>query len=302
MQLPPQSPVFLNGFNGSTIQFDMPSKISGRTYRIFVFEPDAPPPPSGYPVVVTDGNLTFPLAATLATPFGLNVGKVAVVVGVGYSTDDYETFTGLRNRDLTPSTPPSEGQNAQACTSLGDYGGAGDFHRFLIEELLPAIADGYSVNPHDRTLYGHSIAGMFTLNVLFNHPGSLRTFVASSPSIHWNERSVLKDEPSFVRKIQAGEAAPRVLILVGSKEQDVHHNLKYLPGMTHEQIEMMMSQWRMVDNARELGARLQQIRGRAGYLVRFRAFEDHDHLTALPASIGQALAFALSPYSGIRKG
>jgi predicted alpha/beta superfamily hydrolase len=134
---------------------------------------------------------------------------------------------------------------------------------------------------------------MFTLNALFNHPGSFRDFVASSPSIWWNERSVLKDEPSFVRKIEAGEAAPRVLILVGSKEQEVPD--RPLPGMTLEQMETMVSQWRMVDNARELGVRLQQVRGRAGYLVRFHMLEDDDHLTALPASIGQALSFALRP-------
>src|SRR6185312_6484436 len=45
-------------------QFDLPSKISGRTYRIFVHTPPTPPPPGGYPVLyVTDGNGTFPVAA-----------------------------------------------------------------------------------------------------------------------------------------------------------------------------------------------------------------------------------------------
>jgi predicted alpha/beta superfamily hydrolase len=63
-----QSPVVVYG----SIQFDMPSQISDRTYRIFVFKPSAPPPPSGYPVVVvTDGNLSFPLAATMDAAFAL---------------------------------------------------------------------------------------------------------------------------------------------------------------------------------------------------------------------------------------
>ncbi len=102
--LPAQSPVLVYG----SIQFDMPSVISGRTYRIFVFKPADPPPPSGFPVVVvTDGNLSFPLAATMDAAFALNGGKAALVVGVGYAIDNPMKFIGLRTRDLTPPTPLS---------------------------------------------------------------------------------------------------------------------------------------------------------------------------------------------------
>src|SRR5271170_6691322 len=101
---PAQHPVALRG----SVQFDMPSKISGRTYRIFVFKPAAPPPPSGYPVVVViDGNMSFPLAATLDAAFALRGGKAALVVGVGYPADDEITPFFMRNRDLTPPTPLS---------------------------------------------------------------------------------------------------------------------------------------------------------------------------------------------------
>lgn len=49
----------------------------------------------------------------------------------------------------------------------------------------------------------------------------------------------------------------------------------------------------MVGNACELAARLQHLSGGPGYVVRFHSFADEDHLTALSASIGRALAFAL---------
>ena len=110
------------------------------------------------------------------------------------------------------------------------------------------IAGAYSVNADDQTLYGHSWGGLFTLNVLFNHPRSFRNFVASSPSIWWDKRSVLNDEPSFARQAQAGEAASQVLILVGSKEQDVPEALP--ASMTRAQMEKVMSESRMVDNGR----------------------------------------------------
>jgi predicted alpha/beta superfamily hydrolase len=173
---PAQSPVLVR----RSIQFDMRSKISGRTYRIFVFKPAAPPPPSGYPVlVVTDANMTFPLAATVDATFGLMGGKSALVVGVGYAADNDYTPYLMRNRDLTPPTPLSGiAQNpGMPPAKLEDYGGSETFYRFLVDELRPAIAAAYPVNAGDQTLYGHSLAGLFTLDVLFNHPGSfLRRF------------------------------------------------------------------------------------------------------------------------------
>jgi hypothetical protein len=57
----------------------------------------------------------------------------------------------------------------------------------------------------------------------------------------------------------------------------------------------MLREWRMVDNARELAGRLRRLRGGDGYLVRFHAFKDEDHLTVVPASIGRAMSFALRP-------
>ena len=88
----------------------------------------------------------------------------------------------------------------------------------------------------DRVVLGD----LLTFPSEHNHPDLFRTFVTSSTSIWWNERSVLEDEPSFVCKIQTGEAAPRVLISVGFKGQDAPD--RPLPGMTREQMETMMSQ------------------------------------------------------------
>jgi predicted alpha/beta superfamily hydrolase len=290
--LPAQSPVLVRG----SIQFDMPSQISGRTYRIFIYAPAAPPPPTGYPVVVLiDGNMSFPIAATVSAAFGLRGGATALVVGVGYPVDDDFTPFFLRNRDLTPPTPLSAiHQNpGMPPAKLDDYGGGPLFYRFLVEELRPAIAGAWPVNADDHTLYGHSLAGLFTLAVLFGHPRSFRSFVASSPSIWWNSRSVLNEEPGFAEEVRAGEIAPRVLISVGAREQEAPTTP--LPGMSDAQMKTLIRESRMVDNARELAARLRKINGGSGYLAHFHAFEDEDHLTVLAASIGRALAFALRP-------
>jgi uncharacterized protein len=285
-----QDPVTLRG----ATQFDMTAKVSGRTYRIFVFRPPSDPPPSGYPVVVmTDGNMSFPAAATLDGMFALQGGKAALVVGVGYPGDDAFTPFVQRNRDLTPPTPLSgiRPVPGQPPPKLENYGGSQDFYRFLVEELRPAIAEAYTVDPNDQTLYGHSLGGLFVLGMLFAQPGAFRNFVASSPSIWWNKRALLKGEAAFADKIKAGAATPRVLILVGAEEQDPPPTLP--PGMTRPQMKRLLGQARMVDNARELAERLSAIKGRPGYRVRFHALDDEDHLTVVPTAISRTLAFAL---------
>ena len=273
------SPVPLYGSS----QFDMPSEISGRTYRIFVFKPDIPPPASGYPVIVaTDGNMSFPIMATVGATYALT-GTAALVVGVGYPTDDVVKLFSLRYRDQTPPTPVANIQQRADLPPVNpeDYGGSENFYRFLVEELRPLIAGSYRVDADDQTLYGHSIGGMFTLGILFNHPGSFRNFVASSPSIWWNKRSVLNDIPDFRRKIEAGEVSPRVLVMVGDKEQDAPavlppqmtevliKKMPYVPSAIRNMVARIfvkkkMLDYRMVGNARDLGRQLQEIKREAG--------------------------------------
>jgi predicted alpha/beta superfamily hydrolase len=277
-----------------SVQFDMASQIAGRTYRIFVFAPLGPPPPEGYAVIFTsDGNLTFPVAAVVNGMMSMGGAKKAVVVSIGYPTDNPMQMGLLRRRDLTPPTPlaairPTPGWPEP---TLEDFGGAEAFFGFITEELRPAIAAEWPINPADQTLYGHSLGGLFALHALFNHPEAFRNFVASSPSIWWNDRAILKDEVGFARCVEAGDAAPRVLITIGATEQDGMTELP--PGYTQEAADKLIVEARMVDNAAELGARLAALSGPAGYEARYRALHEDDHTTALATSIARAITFAL---------
>lgn len=287
---PGQGPVTLP----RAVQFDMVSRLNGRAYRIFVAAPLLPPPPEGYAVIVTsDGNLSFPIAAQLAGMNALGGGKKAVVVSVGYPSENPLELSLLRRRDLTPPTPL---QNIQPVPGWpepteADFGGAEDFYRFLVEELRPAIAAGWQVDPADQTLYGHSLGGLLTLHVLFAHPDSFRNFVASSPSIWWNERAILADVPAFARRVEAGEVTPRVLITIGATEQEPPKALP--PGMTQEDANQRIAQARMVDNAADLGGRLAALKGAPGYEARYRGLDEDDHSTSLGTSIARAISFAL---------
>ena len=292
-----QSPVPLFGAS----QFDLASKISGRTYRIFVYKPLIPAPPSGYPVVfVTDGNGMFPLAAAQTALMGL-AGKGAIVVGIGYPTDDFMKPMMLRYRDLTPVTEDKTLFPTQPPLAEADQGGGSElFYRFITEELRPAMSASYSIDAHQETLYGHSLGGLFVLGVMFKHPESFNTYVASSPSIWWDNKSVLQDESGFLTKAKSAKHPIRVLICVGAKEQDPYSYVPPGSNLPLSEVNKKIAEAQMVGNARDLARRL-KVGAASGLVVRFQEFSAEDHLSVVPASISRALAFALEPDRNQRK-
>ncbi|MEO8115956.1 MAG: alpha/beta hydrolase-fold protein, partial [Phenylobacterium sp.] len=160
-QLPPTSPAT----TPLSVQFDALSKITGRTYRIYVARPFAPPPKGGYPVIyVMDGDFMWATAAAQARLANLSGGRPALVVGVAYP-NVMETQT-ARAFDLTPSTPDAAAMKvAQLTGKPEDYGHAEAFHRFLTEELRPLIAGNFQTDPKDQSLIGYSLGGLFALHV-----------------------------------------------------------------------------------------------------------------------------------------
>lgn len=282
--LPAQTPATLLG----ATQFDLPSRITGRSYRIFVYQPALPAPPQGYPIVyLTDGNGLFGTAAMQMMLRQYGELRPAIIVAIGYPVSDVMQTLVLRNRDLTPPTPADKIPPAllRMAGNEAAFGGAEPFYRFLVEELRPALAAAYRVDARDQTLFGDSLGGLFTLHVLFNHPESFRTFVAASPSIWWNDRAVLAGEAAFAAKIAGGMVAPRVLITVGELEQRAVTSAKPDPlGTGH-----------MVDNARDLVGRLSALHGAPDYTIRFDIFPDETHSSVIPSAISRGLGFALAP-------
>lgn len=279
------------------VQFDIESRITGRSYRIFVQGDARPAPPTGYPVVYAlDASISFATAASQIA-LGRNAGWPPVVlVAIGYPEPAKTSL--LRNRDLTPSQP-DEATRGWLEPRFGpinadDYGGADAFHRFMVEELRPLIDRMYKVDPSNHALIGYSFGGLFVLHVMFNHPDAYRTFVAGSPSIWWNDREVLQGEAGFVAAIQQGRCVPRLLITSGEWEQS--EAAPDLPPSDAERAREIANRNRhaMVENARALAARLGAVEGQAGYDVRYTLFVNETHLTAIPAATSRAIAFAIA--------
>lgn len=97
-------------------------------------------------------------------------------------------------------------------------GGADAFLTFLAEELAPEIDRRYRTAPF-RVLAGHSLGGLFVTRALLTRPGSFHGYVASSPSLSWNDRALVRGAR---RALTALPDAPRFFyVAVGDRETNL---------------------------------------------------------------------------------
>jgi hypothetical protein len=269
-------------------QFDFTSKVTGRTYRIFVARPFTPAPAAGHPVLyVLDANGEFLTAAETARLRSLT-GEVApaVVVGIGYPTDNPLVVLRRRNADFT-----AEGPNASTkavlgpmAAAMGDatYGGLGDFLKMIETEVKPAVAAKVKLDPARSALFGHSLGGLAVLHALFDDPTRYATYIAVSPSIWWNDKAVLAKADGFLAKAKSGAAKPRVMIGVGALEAAASAG-------SPEPIRLASEQAAMVSNAEALTARLKA----GGADVRGYTFPGETHMSVVGVAVNRGLELAL---------
>ena len=244
-------------------------------------------------LVVLDGDAFFALAAEIAKLRGVGgMTPTAMVVGVGYEAD-WATMGKLRTADLTP--PLSEaGRQAMGGLSqlVGDReGGAEAFLTFLTDTLRPEILARYpEASSGDQILFGHSLAGLFTAYALLTRPDSFATFISSSPALWWDNFAIFSHLPALPERLNGLERQPRVLVCVGSKEQDLP--VKTLPNvqLSLEELQAMVTQSRMVDAAAEFAEELRKLGIEDLAHV---PFDQEDHLTVVPAALTRGLALAV---------
>jgi predicted alpha/beta superfamily hydrolase len=71
---------------------------------------------------------------------------------------------------------------------------AADFVKFFQNELIPFVEDHYRTSGKDRTLFGHSLGGHFTLYMLLNAPETFGNYIASAPAV---SDEIMKFEEDF---------------------------------------------------------------------------------------------------------
>ena len=282
-----------------TRQFDFKSEVNGRKYRVQIATPFVPAPEKGYAVLyLLDGDGyfgTYSFAARMRALY--RELEPAVVVGIGYPESEADIKVALvrRQYDLTPTQidPEEVALVGLPATGPETFGGADAFFQVIEREIKPRVAALLPVDSSRDILFGHSLGGLFVLHTLFTHPESFETYLALSPSIWFNNRTVLGNEAGFAAAVESGKTAPRVLIAVGGTEQSPPTG-PLPPGVTREQIMSSLARTAMVSNVTELGKRLEALPGSGSYEVSTRVFEDETHISVGWAAVGPFLEFALS--------
>jgi uncharacterized protein len=259
-------------------QFDLTSK-TGKTYRVFVAAPIEAPPAGGYGVLtVLDAN---PMFLTVAETARFQKGGYpTLVVGVGYPRDDGKLDLRRRYTDLTPVTPADKivQSEREAKIIVEELGGEDDYLDFLTTELRDRLAQSYPIDANRHAIFGHSLGGRFVLHALLTRPGSFQTYLASSPSIWWGQKSILEEFAGF-----KPVGTPRVLITCGQ--------LETLPpaDSTAERLSFL-KQVNMTPNAMEFAEKLKA----AGVTPQFIEFPDENHGSVVPFAVSRGVRTALA--------
>lgn len=114
------------------------------------------------------------------------IDRVPKSVVVGIATID-------RRRDFTfPTT------NAGEKNLYKTAGKSENFMNFIEQELQPFIEKKYRTNS-SKTLIGQSLGGLLATEILFKKPQLFDKYIIVSPSLWWDNGSLLKYSPDIVR-------------------------------------------------------------------------------------------------------
>ncbi len=228
------------------------------------YDPDGD---DAHPLIVCfDAQWTFGTVVDTIRILGL--GKAlphAIVVGVGWDTDDLRELVQVRARDLTVSEA-----EAPALTGVrlpaDQVGGAEAFAEWFMGELLPDLESRWRIS--ERVFVGHSFSALFGLHLLFNRPGSFQRWLLASPSVWWDERVMFDRLAALEVDKPSGPAA--VFMSSGELETD-----DFSP---HEEFAAAF-------RARQF----------PGIETEFRRFPGETHSSTVPVAISQGLRWLFAP-------
>lgn len=149
-----------------------------------------------------------------------------------------------RKRDLTFPTTKAEDKKAYPTT-----GGSAKFMDFIEKELQPYIRSNYKTN--DTTyIIGQSLGGLLATEILVKKPGLFTHYIIVSPSLWWDDESLLKKAPALLAaqadtkrwvyisvgsegKVMEADAAALAQALQNSGKQNLKVDFVHLPKENH---------------------------------------------------------------------
>ena len=98
-----------------------------------------------------------------------------------------------RKRDFTFPTTDTELKKDFPTT-----GGSEKFIQFIKKELQPTIDKNYKTNS-DKIIIGQSLGGLLATEILLKHSSLFTSYIIVSPSLWWDNESLLKKAPELIK-------------------------------------------------------------------------------------------------------
>jgi predicted alpha/beta superfamily hydrolase len=118
-----------------------------------------------------------------------------------------------RKRDFTyPTTIEADKKD------FPTTGGSAKFISFIEEDLKPFVQGYYRMNG-EETLIGQSLGGLLATEILINHPTLFDNYIIVSPSLWWDNESLLIGAEEKLKAIANGDR--RISVIVGKGEHKI---------------------------------------------------------------------------------
>lgn len=189
-------------------------------YQIMVSIPNTPVPAEGFPVMyILDANAFFTMFTEIAQLQLFQPEKTGIspliLVGIGYPGE--ERFHPRRFADLTTPVDEKNIPSRPDGNPWPESGKAAQFLSLLTEKIHKEIQRKYPIDVRKQTLYGHSLGGLFALYTMFQKPNSFQNYFVSSPSIWWDQKSILNLETAFTTNSEL-KSPTKLFITAGTEE------------------------------------------------------------------------------------
>ena len=185
-----------------------------RTLNIYLPEGYSPDSATAYPVIyLLDGSANEDFIHIVGlVQFLVMIEKMPPSIVVGIANID-------RRRDFTFLTAIEQDKKDYPTT-----GGSAKFITFVEKELQPYIEKKYRTG--SKTIIGQSLGGLLATEILLKKPNLFNNYIIVSPSLWWNNESLLNEAPGLLKKQVLKNT--QVYISVGSEGKQMEDDAKKL--------------------------------------------------------------------------
>jgi predicted alpha/beta superfamily hydrolase len=202
---------------GKTEQIHSTELKEIRKLNVYLPEGYSPDSASTYPVIyLLDGSANEDFIHIVGlVQFLTMIEKMPKAIVVGIANVD-------RKRDFTFPTTVK-----QDLIDFPTTGQSEKFIAFIEKELQPFIAEKYKTNA-SKTIIGQSLGGLLATEILLKKPQLFDNYIIISPSLWWNNESLLTDATKFIPNIKPDT---KIYISVGEEGKQMISDAKKLADL-----------------------------------------------------------------------